>query len=72
MLVLRLGKPTEEMMEDTDLSGPVLIALCFGMLLLLVGKVHFGDIYAMFVVGNIMMYLLFNLMSKVKKMIKYR
>ena len=52
-------------MEDPDLSGPILIALCFGMLLLLSGKIHFGDIYAIFVIGNLLLYFLFNLMSQV-------
>ena len=64
-MVLRIGKPDEEMMQEPDLSGPILIALCFGMLLLLSGKVHFGDIYAIFVVGNILLYFLFNFMSQV-------
>lgn len=64
-MVLRVGKPTEEMIEDPDLSGPILIALCFGMLLLLSGKVHFGDIYAIFIVGNTFVYFLFNFMSQV-------
>lgn len=54
------------MMEDPDLSGPILIALFFGCLLLLAGKVHFGDIYAIFIFGNILVYMLFNFMSQVK------
>jgi hypothetical protein len=36
------------------------------MLLLLSGKVQFGDIYAIFVIGNFMLYLLFNFMSQVE------
>lgn len=48
-----------------DLFGPLLIGFVFGALLLLSGKIHFGDIYALFVIGNILMFLLFNLMSKV-------
>lgn len=64
-MVLKIGRPTEEMIEDPDLSGPTLIALCFGMLLLFSGKVHFGDIYAIFIVGNIILYFLFNFMSQV-------
>lgn len=66
MLVLKIGKPTDEMIEDPDLSGPTIIALCFGLLLLLSGKVHFGDIYAIFIVGNFFIYLLFNLISQVQ------
>lgn len=64
-MVMKIGRPTEEMIEDPDLSGPTLIALCFGMLLLFTGKVHFGDIYAIFIVGNMFIYFLFNLMSQV-------
>ena len=48
------------------MSGPILIALCFGILLLLSGKIHFGDIYAIFVIGNFLLYFLFNFMSQVE------
>ena len=34
------------------------------MLLLLSGKIQFGDIYAIFVIGNILLYFLFNFMSQ--------
>lgn len=68
-MVMKIGRPTEEMIEDPDLSGPTLIALCFGILLLFTGKVHFGDIYAIFIVGNMFIYFLFNLMSQVHKKI---
>ena len=63
--MLRLGQPDEEMLEEADLSGPIAIALCFGMLLLLSGKIQFGDIYAIFVLGNVLLYFLFNFMSQV-------
>lgn len=33
-------------------------------MLLLSGKMHFGDIYALFIVGNLLIFILFNLMSK--------
>lgn len=36
------------------------------MILLLSGKIHFGDIYAIFVIGNGLMYFLFNFMSQVE------
>jgi hypothetical protein len=48
-----------------------LIALCFGMLLLLSGKVHFGDIYAIFVLGNILLFFLFNFMSQIETISLY-
>ena len=68
IMVLKIGKPSDEMIDDPDLSGPTIIGLCFGLLLLLSGKVHFGDIYAIFIVGNFFIYLLFNFMSQVKNM----
>ena len=52
-------------MENADLAGPILIALAFGCLLLLSGKMHFGDIYAMFLFGNSIMYFLINFMNQV-------
>lgn len=64
-MILKLTKPSENVIEDPDLSGPIFIALCFGMLLLLAGKIHFGDIYAIFILGNFLLYLLFNFMSQV-------
>lgn len=48
-----------------------MIALCFGMLLLLSGKVHFGDIYAIFVLGNILLFFLFNFMSQIETISLY-
>ena len=45
--------------------GPILIALCLGVLLLLGGKIHFSDIESSFVMGSIWMYLLFNFMAKI-------
>jgi hypothetical protein len=45
--------------------------MCFGFLLLLSGKVHFGDIYAIFVVGNLLLYFLFNFMSQVEMISLY-
>jgi hypothetical protein len=35
-------------------------------LLLLSGKIHFGDIYAIFVIGNLLLYFLFNFMSQIE------
>jgi hypothetical protein len=64
LLVLKAGEPTYEMIADPDLSGPILIAMSLGCLLLLSGKVHFGDIYAMFILGNFLIYFLLNFMSQ--------
>ena len=65
LIVAKLGEPSEETVEDPDLTGPICIGILLGTLLLLSGKYHFGDIYAMFVVGNILSYFFFNMMSKV-------
>lgn len=50
-------------MQDTDLAGPLVFCLAFGGFLLLSGKVHFGYIYGIGVVGCLAMYVLLNLMS---------
>lgn len=50
-------------MQDTDLAGPLVFCLAFGGFLLLSGKVHFGSIYGIGVVGCLAMYALLNLMS---------
>jgi hypothetical protein len=60
-----LGKLDEESLKDNDLAGPLFFALLLGMFLLLSGKLHFGYIYGLGVVGSISMYLILNLMSDV-------
>jgi len=49
--------------QDNDLAGPLVFCLLFGASLLLHGKVHFGYIYGIGVLGCLGMYLLLNLMS---------
>lgn len=51
------------MMEDADLIGPIIYALCLGMELLLVGKIHFESIYGLTLFGVVCMTLILNLMS---------
>jgi hypothetical protein len=55
--------PDADIMKDTDLAGPLVFCLAFGGFLLLSGKVHFGYIYGIGVVGCLAMYALLNLMS---------
>lgn len=50
-------------MQDTDFAGPLVFCLAFGAFLLLSGKVHFGYIYGIGLMGCIAMYSLLNLMS---------
>lgn len=59
-----LKHPEASIMQDTDLAGPLVFCLAFGGCLLLSGKVHFGYIYGIGVVGCLAMYALLNLMSK--------
>ncbi|XP_071087386.1 protein YIPF5-like [Haliotis cracherodii] len=52
-----------DIMQDTDLAGPLVFCLAFGGFLMLSGKLHFGYIYGIGVVGCVAMYALLNLMS---------
>ncbi len=65
MIVVKFGEPNYDIIHDPDLSGPIVIALALGCLLLLAGKIHFGDIYAMFILGNLLIYFLLNFISQV-------
>lgn len=51
-------------LQETDLTGPLVFCLCFGGFLLLSGKIHFGYIYGIGVLGCLAMYALINLMSE--------
>ena len=64
MTVLNPSKPAATtLMDDPDLSGPLMFCLGFGSLLLLSGKIHFGYIYGVALIGAASMYTLLNLMS---------
>ncbi|ABN64377.1 predicted protein [Scheffersomyces stipitis CBS 6054] len=52
-----------EIMNDSDLAGPILFVLLFGTLLLLSGKVQFGYIYGVGVCGTVGLHYLFKFMS---------
>lgn len=63
--VLNPFKDTDaSILQETDLTGPLVFCLCFGAFLLLSGKVHFGYIYGIGVLGCLAMYALLNLMSE--------
>lgn len=64
-MVATLKKPTEEDLGSPDLSGPVVIALALGFLLLFSGKIHFGDIYGVSIIGTFLLYFLLNFMAEV-------
>lgn len=64
MAVLNPLKLAEHsIMQDTDLAGPLVFCLAFGVSLLLSGKLSFGYIYGIGLVGCVAMYCLLNLMS---------
>ena len=53
----------EDVIQDSDMAGPILFCLLFGTLLLLSGKTHFGYIYGVALFGTVSLHWLFNLMS---------
>nr|CAD2145969.1 unnamed protein product [Meloidogyne enterolobii] len=66
-----LGTAKEEVIEDQDLAGPLVFCLLFGASLLLHGKLHFGHIYGIGLVGCTGMYALLNLMAQEGKSITF-
>ena len=63
VLLPRRSKLSAEVVNDSDFAGPILFCLVLGTLLLFNGKVHFGYIYGVFVVGLLGLWGLLNLMS---------
>ncbi|RIA93194.1 hypothetical protein C1645_804198 [Glomus cerebriforme] len=59
-----LNTVDKNIMDDTDLAGPLLFCLIFGVSLLLTGKVHFGYIYGVALLGWVSIYTILNLMSE--------
>ncbi|KAF2500135.1 Yip1-domain-containing protein [Lophium mytilinum] len=57
------GRINQHIMDDSDLAGPVLFFLLFGTFLLLSGKVHFGYIYGLALLGSISLHTILSLMS---------
>jgi hypothetical protein len=53
-----------QQVADSDMAGPLLIALALGATMLLRGKVHFGYIYGVGLVGCITLWLVMTLMSE--------
>jgi hypothetical protein len=63
--VVTLNK-SSAVLDAPDLTGPILIAAIMGVLLLLSGKLHFGDIIGLSFFGSLLLYFLLNFMSSVK------
>ncbi|KAM6221962.1 protein YIPF7 [Rhynchocyon petersi] len=64
LTVLNPLKPADgSIMNETDLTGPILFCLALGATLLMAGKVQFGYVYGMSAIGCIGIHGLLNLMS---------
>jgi protein YIPF5/7 len=50
-------------MDDADLGGPILFFLLFGTFLLFSGKVHFGYVYGLALLGSVSLHIILSLMS---------
>ncbi|KAJ3100931.1 pre-mRNA-splicing factor cwc22 [Phlyctochytrium planicorne] len=65
LAVLNPLKPLDKnIMDDTDLAGPLIFCFLFGGFLLFSGKVHFGYIYGIAMLGWFSMYAILNLMNE--------
>ncbi len=53
----------QNIMDDSDLAGPILFFLLFGTFLLFSGKVHFGYIYGLALIGSTVLHIILSLMS---------
>ncbi|CZT02419.1 probable protein transport protein yip1 [Rhynchosporium agropyri] len=53
----------QNIMDDSDLAGPILFFLLFGTFLLFSGKVHFGYIYGLALLGSCSLHTILSLMS---------
>lgn len=53
----------QHIMDDSDLAGPILFFVLFGTFLLFSGKVHFGYIYGLALIGSLSLHTIFSLMS---------
>ncbi|KAI9804830.1 MAG: hypothetical protein M1825_001198 [Sarcosagium campestre] len=58
-----LARVDQHIMDDSDLAGPIIFFLLFGTFLLISGKVHFGYIYGLALLGSTSLHLILSLMS---------
>ncbi|XP_014899948.1 protein YIPF5 [Poecilia latipinna] len=64
LTVLNPLKPADgSIMNETDLTGPILFSIALGVTLMMAGKVHFGYVYGISAIACIGMYTLLSLMS---------
>ncbi|KAJ3127148.1 hypothetical protein HK098_006693 [Nowakowskiella sp. JEL0407] len=65
LTVLNLFRPVDKnIMDDPDIVGPLIFLIALGGFLLLAGKVHFGYIYGLAMLGCVSLGLILNLMSE--------
>ncbi|KAF2280290.1 golgi membrane protein-like protein [Westerdykella ornata] len=57
------GRIDQHIMDDSDVAGPILFFFIFGTSLLLSGKLHFGYIYGLALMGTILLHTILSLMS---------
>ncbi|XP_019940411.2 protein YIPF7-like [Paralichthys olivaceus] len=66
LTVLNPFKPADgSIMNETDLTGPILFCVTLGVFLMMAGKAHFGCIYGISATACIVVYILLSLMSTV-------
>ncbi|KAH8204425.1 hypothetical protein TruAng_001341 [Truncatella angustata] len=53
----------QHLMDDSDLAGPMLFFALFGFFLLFSGKVHFGYIYGLALMGTVALHTILSLMT---------
>ena len=58
-----LARIDQHIMDDSDLAGPIFFLLLFATFLLFSGKVHFGYIYGLALLGSIALHTILSLMS---------
>ncbi|XP_034530620.1 protein YIPF7-like isoform X1 [Notolabrus celidotus] len=64
LTVLNPLKPADgSIMNETDLTGPIIFCIALGVTLMMAGKAHFGYVYGTSATGCTGMYMLLSLMS---------
>lgn len=58
-----MARIDQHIMDDSDLAGPIIFFLLFGTFLLFSGKVHFGFIYGLALLGSTSLHFILSLMS---------
>uniref|UniRef100_A0A914Y896 Protein YIPF n=1 Tax=Panagrolaimus superbus TaxID=310955 RepID=A0A914Y896_9BILA len=66
-----VGTASAEVIADQDLAGPLVFCLLFGASLLLHGKLQFGYIYGIGLLGCVGMWCLLNLMAEEQRSISF-